>query len=295
MPPPPHPHPPPPSHQAQATSSSTASPSTSSSSSFPAEAASPLLSAFTSFLTIAIHSILYHRALYPQTSFLAARAFNLAVRQSRHPGLCAWINDAVAAVSSRLRTGSVSRIALVVHGPPPNLAVRERWIFDVGRFPNFWGTPAEIRAAARAPPPSHQLRPDEQQMGGQGADSPEKINWADVHEALRAALQRLAFAAQAEAKLPQGCTFTLAVELREDAEAPIGHPQEWIPSEAHLQPPTKERPDQGEALRGASTRPIRSVRANPLFFECWLERGSEAPDDDSSTQSHIGTYSASSS
>ncbi|KAL7804723.1 zeta subunit of DNA polymerase [Trichoderma aethiopicum] len=263
-------------------------------SSFPAESASPLLSAFTSFLTISIHSLLCHRGLYPEQSFLAARAFNLAVRQSRHPGLCAWITDAVDAVSARLRTGSVSRIALVVHGPPPRVVVRERWIFDVDRFPNSWGTAAEIRAA-RAPP-SHQLDPDEQMGGGDDADNPEKINWADIHEALRAALQRLAFAAQAEPKLPQGCTFTLAVELREDAEAPIGHPQLWIPSEAHLQPPTKEKPDQGEALRGAATKPIRSVRAKPLFFECWLEKGPEAPDDDNMTQSNSGTnYSASSS
>ncbi|OTA03817.1 MUS26, a subunit of DNA polymerase zeta [Trichoderma parareesei] len=279
MPPSPNPHQPSPSSSRSRLTSS-----------FPADSASPLLSAFTSFLTIAIHSLLYHRGLYPEQSFLAARAFNLAVRQSRHPGLCAWINDAVDAVSARLRTGSVSRIAVVVHGPPPQVVVRERWIFDVDRFPNSWGTAAEIRAA-RAPP-SHQLDPDEQL--GQDADDPEKINWADIHEALRAALQRLAFAAQAEPKLPQGCTFTLAVELREDAEAPIGHPQLWIPSEAHLQPPTKEKPDQGEALGGASTKPIRSVRAKPLFFECWLEKGPETPDE--ITQSNSGTtYSASSS
>ncbi|KAL7805421.1 zeta subunit of DNA polymerase [Trichoderma gracile] len=284
----PHPHqPPPPSHQPSTTSSTSRQ-----TSSFPADSASPLLSAFTSFLTIAIHSLLYHRGLYPEQSFLAARAFNLAVRQSRHPGLCAWIADAVDAVSVRLRTGSVSRIALVVHGPPPRVVVRERWIFDVDRFPNSWGTAAEMRAAARAPP-SHQLDPDEQ-MGHGDPNDPTKINWADIHEALRAALQRLAFAAQAEPQLPEGCTFTLAVELREDAEVPIGHPQQWIPSEAHLQPPTKEKPDQGEALGGASTKPIRSVRARPLFFECWLEKGPEAPAE--LTQSNSGTtYSASSS
>ncbi|KAL6872812.1 hypothetical protein J3F83DRAFT_731080 [Trichoderma novae-zelandiae] len=127
---------------------------------------------------------------------------------------------------------------------------------------------------------------------GDDADSAEKINWADVHEALRAALQRLVYAAQAEAKLPQGCTFTLALELREDAEAPIGHPQHWIPSEAHLQPPTKEQPQQGEALRGSTTKPIRSVRANPLFFECWLEQGLESPDDVGHSNSGIGDLSS---
>lgn len=50
----------------------------------------------------------------------------------------------------------------------------------------------------------------------------ETLNWPDIHEALRAALQRLAYAAQGAAKLPPGCTFTLALELRDEAEAPIG-------------------------------------------------------------------------
>ncbi|KAG6017233.1 hypothetical protein E4U41_004253, partial [Claviceps citrina] len=56
--------------------------------------ASFLLSSFTNFLTVALHSILYHRALYPPASFLTARAYNLPVHQSRHPAVCAWIRDA---------------------------------------------------------------------------------------------------------------------------------------------------------------------------------------------------------
>ncbi|KAG5925361.1 hypothetical protein E4U42_004374, partial [Claviceps africana] len=56
--------------------------------------ASFLLSSLANFLTVAIHSILYHRALYPPASFLTARAYNLAVHQSRHPAVCAWVRDA---------------------------------------------------------------------------------------------------------------------------------------------------------------------------------------------------------
>ncbi|UKZ79999.1 hypothetical protein TrVFT333_007763 [Trichoderma virens FT-333] len=165
----------------------------------------PLLASFTSFLTIAIHSLLYHRRLYPETSFLAARAYNLPVRQSRHPGLCAWISDAVAAVAVQLRAGAVRRIVLAVHSPAPQAAVRERWVFDVHRFP-AWGE-AETDA-----PTSHQ-QPQQQQQQEEDDDEPmeedvedvadEKLNWADIHEALRAALQRLAYAAQGAPKLPQ--------------------------------------------------------------------------------------------
>ncbi|KAK4070789.1 hypothetical protein Trihar35433_5256 [Trichoderma harzianum] len=249
----------------------------SSSHSLPPHTANPLLTSFTSFLTIAIHSLLYHRTLYPSTSFLATRAYNLPVHQSRHPGLCTWISDAVAAIGAQLRVGSVRRIVLAIHSPPGSsqpTTVRERWVFDVHRFP-AWGSSAETNA-----PTSHQQQQQREALddsmpedadGGAG----EKLNWADIHEALRATLQRLAYAAQAAPKLPPGCTFTLALELRDEAEAPIGYPQPWIPSEGPLQPPTAEKPDQGESLGGVATKPVRSVRADPLFFECWLEQGPE--------------------
>ncbi|KAL7786346.1 zeta subunit of DNA polymerase [Trichoderma ceciliae] len=253
--------------------------------SLPLHAATPVLSAFTSFLTIAIHSLLYHRNLYPATSFLTARAYNLPVHQSRHPGVCAWINDAISAIANQLHVGVVKRIVLVVHGAAPQLKVCERWVFDVERF-TAWGTRAEVAeaagqseaSAAAAAPASRQQQDDDELLADEGDDTMDRLDWADMHEALRGALQRLAYAAQGAETLPPGCTFTLALELREQAEAPIGHPQPWIPSESHLQPPTREKPDQGESLGGTATKPIRSVRADPLFFECWLEQGSPDPE-----------------
>ena len=64
--------------------------------------------AFSDFLTVAIHTILYERGLYPQTSFLAARKYNCPVRQSRHPKVCRWIQDAVAAVEVEMLKVRVS-------------------------------------------------------------------------------------------------------------------------------------------------------------------------------------------
>ena len=63
--------------------------------------------AFSDFLTVAIHTILYERNIYPQSSFLAARKFNCPVRQSRHPKVCQWIQDAVAAVEVEMLKVSV--------------------------------------------------------------------------------------------------------------------------------------------------------------------------------------------
>lgn len=57
-----------------------------------------VVSAFSDFLTVAIHTILFERDIYPKSSFLKARKYNYPVRQSRHPTVCQWIRDAVAAV-----------------------------------------------------------------------------------------------------------------------------------------------------------------------------------------------------
>ena len=57
-----------------------------------------VVSAYSDFLTVAIHTILYERNIYPQASFIRARKYNYPVRQSRHPKVCKWVMDAVAAV-----------------------------------------------------------------------------------------------------------------------------------------------------------------------------------------------------
>ena len=66
-----------------------------------------VVSAYCDFLTVAIHTILYERNIYLQTSFLKARKYNYPVRQSRHPKVCKWIQDAVVAVAGEmLKVGS---------------------------------------------------------------------------------------------------------------------------------------------------------------------------------------------
>ncbi|KAK2605801.1 hypothetical protein QQS21_003755 [Conoideocrella luteorostrata] len=225
-----------------------------------------LLTSFTNFLAVALHSILFYRKLYPETTFMTARAYNIPVHQSRHSGVCAWIRDAVAAAAEQLRAGSARQISLVIHAPC-NFAVAERWIFDVQSFPSSW--------------PEAIVSPDETDEDSDSAEEDdddaepveELVNPTDVNEALRAALSRLFQVGQSRPPLPDGCTFTLGVELRDRAPAPIFHPQLWIPSQPSLQAPAANRPGFGRALRGISTTPVRSVRAGPLFFECWVEQG----------------------
>ena len=172
----------------------------------PPAAASHLISSFTTFLTLTIHTLLYHRGLYPATTFLTTRALNLPVHQSRHPGLCTWINDAIAALSAQLRKGTVKRVAVVMHAAH-TFDVLERWVFDVAAFPGGWG--------------------DRDQMTYnpalvEGVDEQSGVNWTDVSQALRGALRRVSHEAEKMTPLPEGSTFTLAVELRDEANAPIG-------------------------------------------------------------------------
>ncbi|KAI1143116.1 DNA-binding protein [Hypoxylon sp. FL0543] len=233
--------------------------------SLPLSQASQLLTSFTQFLTICIHNILYYRSIYPAETFLTSRAYNLPVHQSRHPKVCSWIRDAVDAVQAQLVLGVVERIAVVIYDGQAR--VMERWMFDVAGFPAWKGV-KETKVS----------RAEEEEELAEGAGAAEssaerKLNWADVDEQFRATIRKLAYAGEKMAPLPEGCTFTIAVELRDEGEAPIGHPQPWIPTQSNLQTKSKERDTPGQDVGGAKTTPLRSVEAGPLFFECWVEEG----------------------
>ncbi|KAI0013022.1 DNA-binding protein [Xylariaceae sp. FL0662B] len=263
-----------------------------SSSSLPSSQASHLLTSFTHFLTVCVHNILYYRGLYPAPTFLTSRAYNLPVHQSRHPRVCAWVRDAVDAVRAQLALGAAERVAVVVYDR--RARVLERWMFDVAGFPAWRG----FREAARGGRDEEQesregteREGEQQQEGGggggrsdggpaaaaaaadPGSGSDDRVNWTDVDEQLRAAVRRLAYAGEKMAPLPDGCTFTVAVELRDEGEAPIGHPQPWIPTQPGLQTNSKDGRTPGRDVGGAKTTPLRAVEAGPLFFECWVEEG----------------------
>ncbi|KAI0913677.1 HORMA domain-containing protein [Ustulina deusta] len=239
--------------------------------------ATRLLTTFAHFLTVCIHNILYYRGLYPSTTFLTSRAYNLPVHQSRHPAVCSWVRDAVDAARAQLAQGAVERLAVVIYGPGG--AVMERWMFDVARFPAWkglprdggkgkeraWGGDDEDDDAADAT--AAELN------GGEEQQQQSKVNWTNVDEQLRAAVRRLAYASEKMAPLPEACTFTVAVELRDEAEAPIGHPQPWVPTQPNLQTAPKDQRTPGEDVGGAKTTALRAVEAGPLFFECWVEEG----------------------
>lgn len=210
-----------------------------------------LVAAFTDFLTVAIHTILYERSIYPQTSFLLARKYNFPVRQNRHPRVCEWINDAITAVETELLKGGVERVAVVVF-TKENVPL-ERFVFDVSQFPTV---------------PADDLDTLLERSGSEG--EPEAIlPLVDMEEQFRATMSKLSNCGTTLKPIPERCTFTVTIELKSEGQAPVSHPQPWIPAQAEAQ----KLPTDGNGTKGHNNRTtsVRSVRAGDMRFEAWIE------------------------
>lgn len=203
------------------------------------------VTAFTDFLTVAIHTILYERGIYPRASFISARKYNFAVRQSRHPKLCEWINDAVDAVEVELLKGTAERVAVVLYSKQNKPL--ERVVFDVSHFP--------VVPASEHNTPLEAI---------EGPETP-VLPMVDLEEQLRATMSRLSTCGVDMKQLPPDCTFTVAVELKPEGQAPLEHPQLWIPAERTA------TVDGTPANLDKHTRPVRAVRAGSMMFETWIE------------------------
>lgn len=204
-----------------------------------------LVTTFTDFLTVAIHTILYERTIYPRTSFLSTRKYNFPVHQSRHPKVCEWINDAVSALEAELLKCTVDRVAVIVF-TKANRPV-ERYMFDVSRFPTI-------------PPTDVDTNLERQGVNGEKVAV---LPLVDVEEQLRATMSKLSNCGLKLKALPKGCTFTLAVELKDSGDPPLGHPQQWMPVQPQCEEPN--------ANVGPLATPVRTVGAGELNFEMWIE------------------------
>ena len=214
-----------------------------------------LLSSFSTFLTVFLHDLLYARSLYPRTSFLLTKAYNAPVHQNRHPNVCQWIADAVAAVHTQLSLGTVARLCVVMYSPANKPL--ERYVLDVSRFP----------VVSKSDRERELVREDQE-----GLEWNEGKGNIDLEEQFRATLMRLSTATSRLKDLPSGSTFGLAIELKDDEDAtpPIGHPQPWIPVQPSEQA-GKGNTNKGGDLGGLKTTPVRAVEAGECLFEVWVE------------------------
>lgn len=163
--------------------------------------------------------------------------------------------------------GTVDRVAVVIFSPE-NEAM-ERFMFDVSAFPVV--------------PIGEQFTEFEERVEIEGADLvhgtdrekplKKKISIVDIEEQLRATVRKLAYCGSKLGELPEGCTFTVAVELKDKADPPIGHPQPWVPSDPNLQTGEGESERIGKDLGGVKSVPVRLVEAGEFVVEMWIEEG----------------------
>jgi mitotic spindle assembly checkpoint protein MAD2B len=254
------------------------------------------LAAFTHFLTAYTHTLLYLRHIYPPTSFARSRFHNTPVHQSRHPLVCEWIRDAIAAVRDELLAGSVARIGIVVFsygsaevGASGSVKIMERYMLDVSNFPVVEKGDREMEIEWEGEQDQDEDEEDEEEeeehedkdKGKQKAlDADVDV---DLSEQFRAALLALTTRTAQLAPLPPQCSFNISMELKDggDADPPIGHPQAWIPVQPSLQKTGRkgtqaedaEARAEGQDLGGAKVTPVRTVEAGVFRFEAWIEEG----------------------
>ena len=140
--------------------------------------------------------------------------------------------------------------------------------------------------------PSEALTPFEEPLeDSKPPDGKTRVPVVDLEEQFRVIFARLAFCSSSLAPLPENCSFTVCIELKDEVgvDPPIGHPQPWIPAQPSLQPADKEqgaeagqdgdghgvgaRRRKGSDLGGMRTTPVRSVEAGEFVMEMWIEEG----------------------
>lgn len=109
-------------------------------------------------------------------------------------------------------------------------------------------------------------------------------------EQFRATLARLTTSLGKLKALPEDCSFTLAIELRdeEDVDPPLGRDAAWIAAEPGLQRERRGKDSasdeggreygqgaskRGKDLGGVRTTPVRSLEAGAFRMEVWVEEG----------------------
>ncbi|MCJ1465873.1 hypothetical protein MMC07_004492 [Pseudocyphellaria aurata] len=258
--------------------------------------------AFSDFLTVSIHTILYERDIYPQGSFIKARKYNFPVRQCRHPKVCQWIQDAVAAVEVEMLKCTLHSTSLVICSPPPSSTPLERYTFCTAAFPQIqpsehlipFSPSVNASAGGTANPPI-----DAAALLPLPKPPPPTQN---LPSQFRATLSRLSVILPTLAPVPPDCTFTVAIELRETADVPIGvsvhNVQPWIVAQPGMQKeqqrarrrqaaargqggeeegPAAEEEEEADGRRGGlgsvRTTPVRSLDAGAFVMEMWVEEG----------------------
>ncbi|CEH15748.1 Mitotic spindle checkpoint protein [Ceraceosorus bombacis] len=88
------------------------------------------IDAICQFLTLATHTVLYFRQVYPPEVFTRKSAYSVPVWACRHPGVCDYIDELVRAAKVQVLKGLVSSVHLALMSTTTQ-SVLERYRFDL--------------------------------------------------------------------------------------------------------------------------------------------------------------------
>lgn len=184
--------------------------------------------------------------------------------------------------------------SLIIHGPPPDSTPLERYVFSTAAFPRIPAseTLTPFAPSTDSPDPATSKQQPLKEVDQTAPPAPQDQKryhpppTSNLPEQFRATLSRLTTSLPRLLPLPEDCSFTLAIELREEegVGAPLGARQEerrWVAAEPGWQRGPDDavefdglgRSKKGRYLGGVRTTPVRSLEAGAFAMEVWIEEG----------------------
>ncbi|GAA6008801.1 hypothetical protein JCM11491_003788 [Sporobolomyces phaffii] len=207
------------------------------------------------YLEVAFHLVLYLREVYPAGLFRQVKKYDSPVFQSRAPALTEYVGRVLECVEEELLKGTVRRVVLVIKEDGVAQTPLERYVFDFE-----WLIPL-----ASIP-----------QGGADFTPAAKGLARGDVEDLFRACLRKLFASSAYLKKLSSDTTFSVVLEMRDDAPPPESraaakgeYPCEWYPAESrHAAEGMDERRRMGDE---STIQAIHGVRLGMLSMDIRVE------------------------
>ena len=206
-----------------------------------------IVAATIDLLTVATHSILYYRSIYPKTSFIFARKYNFPVPQNRHPMVCEWINGVISEIEQCMLRNAISRVVLLIYHKQSGEPL-ERFVLDISHLPSV---PEDCMDMVL-----------EGQLWNSKTSSILPI--VDMEECLRAVMSKLEDCCSSLPPLMDESTFTLTMETDTAGSASLNQMESWLAVPA-------SDSDASSTTPPVMQRAIRHVVAGLLILNSWYE------------------------
>ncbi|KAI5795583.1 DNA-binding protein [Geopyxis carbonaria] len=209
-----------------------------------------VITTFLDHLECAIHTILYERSIYPRNLFMSTRKYNCAVKMCRVTKVNEYVRSVIELIGDQLMGGRGKVVSIIILSPQNHPL--ERFNFDVSSFPEV--EKSKVQALLL-----HEIdRNDELDLPG--------TSLIDLYEQFRAVMTSLSVCSGKLGRLPEDCTWTVAIETKEGP--PVDYKNNWLVSDRQ---PSDTHESIAAASAGIRTTPLRTVESGAFSMEVWIE------------------------